>query len=352
MAEPKKLPSGSWRVRVFIGKDKDGKKKYKSITASSKREAKRAADQYELTLTNTSIDFNDLTLAQAYDLYIESKSAVLSPSTIAGYKRSRRNHFAEIMPFKLSKLTSVMIQNAVNSLAATHSPKTVRNAHGLLSAVLKAYYPNFQLNTRLPQKVKPQYVIPTTQEISQLLALAGDEIRVPILLASQGGLRRSEICALTVEDFNDFGVSINKAAVYDDNKKIAVKTTKTVAGTRFVPLPPSVISEAKQYEYFGITPNRLSHLYEALLKKADVPRFSFHKLRHYFASELHAQGIPDQYIAAIGGWQTVEMLHNIYQHTMRDKTDTMTAKILNVFNTNFSQKSSDDTKDDTKNKKA
>ena len=41
MAEPKKLPSGSWRVRVFIGKNKDGKKMYKSITAPTKKEAKK-----------------------------------------------------------------------------------------------------------------------------------------------------------------------------------------------------------------------------------------------------------------------------------------------------------------------
>ena len=349
MSEPKKLPSGTWRVLVYIGKGKDGKKKYKSITAPTKREAKKAAEQFELTLTGTSLDFNDLTLEQAYDLYIESKSKVLSPSTIAGYKRSRRNHFADIMPFKLTKLTPVMIQNSVNALAAEHSPKTVRNAHGLLSAVLKTYYPTFQLNTRLPQKIKPQYIIPTTEEINKLLDLAGDEIRVPILLASQGGLRRSEICALTAADFNDFGVNISKANVYDDDKNVVTKTTKTVAGTRFVPLSPEVISEVKGWRFFGISPNRLSHLYEQLLKKADVPRFSFHKLRHYFASELHAQGIPDQYIAEIGGWQTVEMLHNIYQHTLRDKTDTMTAKILSVFNTNFQK---DNTKDNTQEKKA
>ena len=43
MAEPKKMPSGNWRVRVFLGKDKDGKKKYKSITAPTKKEAKKAA---------------------------------------------------------------------------------------------------------------------------------------------------------------------------------------------------------------------------------------------------------------------------------------------------------------------
>ena len=70
-------------------------------------------------------------------------------------------------------------------------------------------------------------------------------------------------------------------------------------------------------------------------KKADIPLFSFHKLRHYFASELHARGIPDKYIAEVGGWETVEMLQRIYQHTLRDKQEEISQKIVNVFDSNF-----------------
>lgn len=348
MAEPKKMPSGNWRVRVFLGKDKDGKKKYKSITAPTKKEAKKAADRFELSLTTSCIDYNDLTLEQAYAMYIDSKSAVLSPSTIAGYEKIKRNYFTELMPFKLTKLTAVMIQTSVNALSVNHSPKTVRNAHGLLSAVLKVYYPALTLNTTLPQKVKPQYTIPTTEDINKLLELADDRLRVPIKLASQGSLRRSEICALQPSDFNSFGVSITKAVVADNNGKFIVKTTKTEAGTRFVPLPSNLINECRNWQYFGISPSTLSSAFNRLVEKADVAHFSFHKLRHYFASECHAQGIPDQYIAEIGGWQTVEMLHKIYQHTLRDKTDTIAAKIVTMFSANFA----DDSKDDTKRKKA
>ena len=41
----KKLPSGNWRVRLYVGKE-DGKPKYKSFTASTKKEAEFAAAQY------------------------------------------------------------------------------------------------------------------------------------------------------------------------------------------------------------------------------------------------------------------------------------------------------------------
>ena len=37
MSTPKKLPSGNWICLVYIGKDKNGKNKYKSVTAESRK---------------------------------------------------------------------------------------------------------------------------------------------------------------------------------------------------------------------------------------------------------------------------------------------------------------------------
>ena len=42
----RKLPSGSWRARLFLGEDENGKKHYKSFTAATKREAERLALTY------------------------------------------------------------------------------------------------------------------------------------------------------------------------------------------------------------------------------------------------------------------------------------------------------------------
>lgn len=333
MAKAKKLKSGNWRVLVYDYTDGNKKRHYKSFTAPTKKEAEYLAAEYSLNRKETS--FEDLTLKEAYERYIKSKSFILSPSTIAGYERSKNNHFQELMPMKLSKITARHIQTAVNEMSVNHSPKTVRNAHGLLHSVLKAYCPSLEINTTLPQKVKPQYTIPTTDDISALLELANDKIKVPVLLASQGGLRRSEICALTPDDITEFGVNVNKAIVYDYDGNAKTKTTKTVAGTRFVPLAHNVIKEVKDWQYFGMSPAMLSGQFSRLISKADVPSFSFHKLRHYFASELHANGVPDKYIAEIGGWESVGILQQIYQHTLKDKQETMSKKVINIFDVNF-----------------
>ena len=80
-----------------------------------------------------------ITLGQAMDRYIESKDTVLSPATVAGYKRIRENALQGIMQIRLPDLTQEKIQREINRMAKTKSPNSVRNAHGLLSATLTEY---------------------------------------------------------------------------------------------------------------------------------------------------------------------------------------------------------------------
>lgn len=275
------------------------------------------------------------TLSEVYRDYIELKSSILSPSTIRGYLAYMRNLFQELMPLNIYSLNNITIQKAVNRYAINHSPKTVRNAYGLLHSILQVYYPEFEPKITLPQNIKPQYVLPTTDTINTLLFFADDRIKFPILLAAQGGLRRSEIAALQLSDFSDFGVNINKAVVYNSDLELVIKTTKTISGTRFVPLSPSLIKMARNYKYFGINPNSISNSFYKLVLKTGVPAFNFHMLRHYFASELHAHNIPDKYIATIGGWSSTSVLQNIYQHTLKDKQSEYEKQITDIFFQNF-----------------
>ena len=87
----KKLPSGSWSARLFLGEDENGKKHYKSFTAATKREAERLALNYaEERATPDRITFKD-----ALARYIESKSNVFSPSTLRGYRQMEKYYAGE-----------------------------------------------------------------------------------------------------------------------------------------------------------------------------------------------------------------------------------------------------------------
>ena len=83
MANAKQMPSGKWRVQVFLGTDENGKKRKKSITAPTGWQAEKLAAEIMQDLQTTRSRF---TVAQAVRGYIDSKRNVLSPSTVYGYE--------------------------------------------------------------------------------------------------------------------------------------------------------------------------------------------------------------------------------------------------------------------------
>ena len=69
----------------------------------------------------SAIPVSDYTVEQAMEKYIESRSNILSPSTIQGYKKIKNNNLQSIMDIKVKKLSQNNIQSAVNADAKTLS---------------------------------------------------------------------------------------------------------------------------------------------------------------------------------------------------------------------------------------
>lgn len=336
MAKPKKLPSGNWRVRVYDYTDKDNKKHYKSFTAPTKKEVMFLANEYLVTRGNET--YEDMKLSEACRRYIDSKASVLSPATIRGYETYLRNDFKKLMSYKLSKITQEAVQTAISEMSGNSSYKTVKNKYGFLTAVLGVYRPQLIIKIKLPKREisKNEYIIPTSEQVSMLLANSDEKIRVPILLASAGSLRRGEVCALTPDDITDFGIYINKAKVIDKDNNVIIKSPKTKAGIRFVPLHQSIIKEVREWNYFDCSLDQIEKWFGKLCKNTGI-HTTFHKLRHYWASECHANGIPDKYIAQVGGWDDISVLQRIYQHVLKDKQSEMNKKIVTLFDTNINK---------------
>ena len=331
MAKAKKLPSGSWRVLAFAGME-NGKKKYKSFTAPTRKEAEFRAAQYAM---NRKEQLNgSMTVQQALDRYIDAKEGVLSPSTLRQYRASAKRDLARLRPVKLENLTQELVQQEISREAETHSPKSVRNMHGLLSAALSMFAPYFVLRTTLPQKKMPKYITPSEDDVKKLLGLvAGTKMELPVLLASAGSLRRSEVAALTQSDVSDLGVSVSKAMVQDADGNWVIKQPKTAAGDRFIPLPPQIITKLRAAgdPPCPLNPEQITKGLRRVLKKAGLPLFRFHDLRHYYASTLHALGVPDTYIMLYGGWESEAVLHGVYEHTLAEKRKTTQEIVVEHF---------------------
>ena len=314
--KPVKLPSGSWRIQIQI----DGKRH--SITSKDKKEVIRRAK--EIYAGHQIEQKLPLTVGKAIDNYIESKDCVLSPSTILAYKRYRTTYLQDIMTVPLSELTQEEVQRSVNEeYKHGRSPKTLRNAHGLLSAVMRTYRPQFCLYTTLPQKTKTEIRIFTEDEMQRVWQAAeGTEYNLPILLASWLGMRMSEILGLYYEDIIGDRIHIHRAVVRGENGEVE-KPPKSISGDRWVKCPDEIL------DIIGtgsgrVVPMTSIMVYKGFLRiceTAGVQPCRFHDLRHFAASEAHSLGVPDKYLMRRMGHKTDNMLKTTYEHAMRDKED-------------------------------
>ena len=331
---PQKLPSGAYRCRVMVNGQRVSVVEVDAKTAQAKAVA----------LQNGIIEQEQkpslLTVGKAIDRYIESKDSVLSPSTIAGYKKQRRNTFQSIMNVQLCDLTQEAIQKAVNSMAREKSPKYVKNAHGLLSAVLGVYKPDMALHTTLPQNKKYEIAIPTTEEIDRISAFVkGKKFELPFLLGAWLGLRTSEIRGLTWDCVSNGAIHI-KQAIVDGANGPELKLTKTYSSDRKLKIPPYIqqlIEQQPKTDEYVIHYNR-NQLYKCLeraCKSCGIQRYRFHDLRHYQASVMLMLGVPDKYAMERMGHASTNMLKNVYQHTMTSKSDEVADTVDNFFNQNL-----------------
>ncbi len=340
MAKAKKLPSGSWRCQVFDHTDENGKRHYRSFTvddpsAAGRREAERLAAIFAAE-KKTESNPCAMPFRTALAQYISDREAVLSPATIREYKRSLKTDLQDLMDKRICDLTQDIIQQAINKESMTHSPKSVRNMHGLISAVLRAYRPEFALHTALPQKERPELYIPTDAEVKKIIEyVSGTVMELPVLLAAFGPMRRGEICALDSRHIDGCTVHVCQNMVRNDRGEWVIKQPKSYAGNRYIDYPDFVAQKWNGISgpVVQLNPANISDRFQIILKHTGVHPFRFHDLRHYSASILHALGIPDAYIMQRGGWGSDGVLKAVYRHALDDKATEMNMRANLYFQT-------------------
>lgn len=305
------LPSGNYRVSEMV----NGKRYRKTV------DYKPTESDAKLILADIiakrDVISSDMPFKSACKAYMESRSNVLSPSSLRRYNQYLDSITEGLAKTRLNVITKPMIQGEVNAFSEGHAPKTVRNYYGFISAVLN-FFGKEMKGIVLPQKEKKSPYIPTKEEVSEIFKEIKDSPFEAALLLSAMGLRRSEICALQITDLSEDNVlTINKALVENENKEWVVKTTKTTDSTRTIVLPDYLANLIREqgYVYNGFPGSIRNHLI-LVQKKLGIEKFSLHKMRHFFASYMHDLGYSDKQIQAAGGWKTNNIMKTVYQHAM------------------------------------
>lgn len=202
MPAAKLLPSGAYRVQIYLGRDATGKKQMMSFTAPTKDEAEMMALRYRNE--NKGRQGHEMTVRDAIERYISAKTAVLSPSTIRAYRSYQRTHYDNIADKLIFRLTSEDMQLFISSMVGTVSAKTVANVYGLLASAVALFRPDTAFRVTLPRRTRERRKSPSDGLVMTLFERADSELQKCIALSAFGSLRRGEICALKHEISHEF----------------------------------------------------------------------------------------------------------------------------------------------------
>lgn len=335
------LPSGKWFCRVRV----DGKDI--CITRFTEKEAIAEAMAIKAG-TKDAYRPENITLYKAIDRYIEDRNAILSPSTIRGYRTIQRNRLQQIMELPLPKITTQAVQRAINEDAKECSWKTINNSLGLVSGVL-GYYGVKIGNLTMGEDPYKEKEIYTDEELVALLThLQGSNVEIEALLALWLGLRWSEIAGLKWEDI-DFSIGvvmIHEALVPNEHNKIVSKGTKTAKSTRKIICPEYILELLKtrpkegKYVVSVCSQTALRRL-EKVCNNANVPYYGFHRLRHQNSSVMALLNIDPKYAMDRGGWSSTKVMHQVYTHTMDAGRQLVANKMDSYFSSFLPEEKSD-----------
>lgn len=226
------------------------------------------------------------------------------------------------MDIRIKDLKAIQVQQAVNFDAQKLSPKSVRNAFGLIKSVLRFHECSLNLdNIKLPKLVRKEKELPTFEMVFSIVK--GTESELPVLLAAWLSLRIGEVIGLQFQDVDAEKriIRIRRTIIMTNDGEKVRESCKTEKSTRTLQLPPyildliSAIPHERETDF--IIPKSRKAVYSQftrLMKKNGI-EMTFHNLRHLNASVMLMLGIPDKYACERGGWSTDSILKSVYQQT-------------------------------------
>lgn len=372
---------GRYEVRVQTGINySTGAPIRKSVYAHTEEEAQRLL--YGLLADPSQaikhVD-DDCTLNEWLECWLRTYVADhVKQSTFTSYRTYVQKHFAPVLgQCKLRDLTPRKLQEFYNFKQKSEglSPKTVINMNLCLHKALNQAVSEGLLKSNpasslnLKRGRKPQITVLTRDQQARLL----EESRkhrygVFIRLTLATGLRIGEVCGLRWDDIDLSGGvlyvrrSLGRLSKMEDNPvgnrtELALSDVKSENSRRSIPLLRGICADLEAWrnvqrrdierigadifahpemvltnEFGGlIEPRTLSDYYHAILKAADLPHFTFHALRHTFATRALEQGMDAKTLSTLLGHYSVAFTLDTYTHVLDDQKRSEMARMEALF---------------------
>lgn len=376
MASIKKLPNGTYQATVYVGRNSDGKMLRKYVTKDTLKECKAAAREIEDEIESKSLNNLSMMKMSTYmDKWFEINKPLLAETTRKAYKIYIDHHFKPFFDnMKVNQITDMHIKKYISDklekekLSSTTVRKHFFTLSRMLYDALKSKSPCIDI--KAPKNAEFTPAIPTEKEFKQIYKVfkkISKEDELIILLAGWCGLRRGEIFALRWNDIDEKQgmIRVDEAiAVQEEGYKYNFKKPKSHNGIREIVAPDYVIDLLKEIKQ-GIlkpykksddvielnklteddisnqlicsqNPHSFTKKYEKIIKETvlpkgkKLPQIRFHDLRHYHASLLYKNHVPDLYAAERLG-HDIWVLKKIYQHLGLEEKKKLDNKVRKIF---------------------
>lgn len=351
-----KRKDGRWEGRYKSGYRENGTVKYSSVYATTYNDCKKKLTEAQspfsnsINLVKTEKLFSDLVNGWLFANQIRLKGA-----TEAKYTNIIKTHIIPaIGGVKLSAINSNIInefldnqlnQGGLKSGKAL-SPSYVRSMAIIIEAAINYGVKEGLCNplrtpVNKPSIPKKDLVILThsaESKLTEILMLDSSSVAIGILTALQAGLRIGEVCALKWSDIDfETGIihirhTVARVPSHNSDSKtmLIIDTPKTPSSLRDIPMPSSlkkvltesyksrkseyVVSETKSF----VGTRTFDYQYRQLLKKNNIQMFSFHTLRHTYATRCAEHGMDAKTLSRLLGHSSSTTSLNIYVHPSLD----------------------------------
>lgn len=354
----RKRKDGRWEARVIDSYSPDGKAHYRYLYGKTYYEVKNKKNKLLATLkvspTAIPAHKNELriTFGQLMDEWFHSRKGSIKESTFANYANVIEKHLSPgLGSLYLSSITTDVLDTFLKTkLTAGRldgkgglAPKTVADLRSVLLMIIEyARSHNYlcPVNCKVfyPKHTQPDARVLTRHEqaiLEEMVFTSQGYMELGILIALYGGLRIGEVCALQWRDiqFSDGTVNITKTVFRIQDltpnaprkTKVVIARPKTASSSRIVPLPSFILQRLRTYrsksEDYILTgtssvmePRNCLKKYQKLLKQIGLPGYTFHTLRHTFATRCVESNFDPKSLSEILGHSNVTTTLQRYVH--------------------------------------
>jgi len=381
----RKRKDGGWEARYSYNDDETGKRVTKSVYASTQAKVKEKLAELKERIENPPDPkeeerkkLSELTLGDWLDTWLkEYKKNSVRATTYTNYFLAIENHIRpELGNMQLNKIRPDHIQKFLNDMSDGKvrdmplAPWTVQKAKVVLSgafeqAIRNQIIPFNPVKATVPPKMDQKDIRVLTEDEQRdfLNAVKGHRLEALYTLTLATGLRRGEVIALTWDnidfDNNTLTVKGSVSRVLDiETRKtyLTLSEPKTKSGRRQVPILSSlaqVLKEHKQRQDDEIAaagsawqdnnlvfasnigtytePRRVNMSMNKITDAAGLPRFTFHSLRHTFATRMLEANISAKIVQDVLGHADVTLTLNTYSHVIGTTAHDHMAKLDGLF---------------------